>query len=125
MGGDQQILTAISLPDLDQLVALLQDNDPQAVAAQTAQGGSVQPKGRVFRKKGYEIPEAGRTARGTNIVNVLQVEQPMELRPVVRTSSSGKQAAMPSWVAMRRFCFPSVSRTSISSLRHQKLRPHR
>ncbi len=31
-------------------------------------------KGRVFRKKGYQIPEAGRTARGTNIVNVLQVE---------------------------------------------------
>ena len=31
-------------------------------------------KGRVFRKKGYQIPEAGRTARGTNIVNILQVE---------------------------------------------------
>ena len=31
-------------------------------------------KGRVFRKKGYQIPEAGRTARGTNIVNVLQVD---------------------------------------------------
>ncbi len=31
-------------------------------------------RGRVFRKKGYQIPEAGRTARGTNIVNVLQVE---------------------------------------------------
>ena len=31
-------------------------------------------KGRVYRKKGYQIPEAGRTARGTNIVNILQVE---------------------------------------------------
>ncbi|MEG1594442.1 MAG: DNA gyrase C-terminal beta-propeller domain-containing protein, partial [Oscillibacter sp.] len=30
--------------------------------------------GRVHRKKGYRIPEAGRTARGTNIVNVLPVE---------------------------------------------------
>ena len=31
-------------------------------------------RGRVYRKKGYQIPESGRTAKGTNIVNVLQVE---------------------------------------------------
>ena len=31
-------------------------------------------RGRVHRKKGYLIPEAGRTARGTNIVNVLPLE---------------------------------------------------
>mgnify|MGYP000360320437 FL=1 len=31
--------------------------------------------GRVHRKKGYLIPEAGRTARGTNIVNILPLEQ--------------------------------------------------
>jgi DNA gyrase subunit A len=30
--------------------------------------------GRVHRRKGYMIPEAGRTARGTNIVNVLPIE---------------------------------------------------
>ena len=30
---------------------------------------------RVHRKKGYLIPEAGRTARGTNIVNILPLEQ--------------------------------------------------
>ena len=30
--------------------------------------------GRVHRKKGYFIPEAGRTARGTNIVNILPLE---------------------------------------------------
>ena len=30
--------------------------------------------GRVHRKKGYLIPEAGRTARGTNIVNILPLE---------------------------------------------------
>ena len=32
-------------------------------------------RGRVHRKKGYLIPEASRTARGTNIVNVLPLEQ--------------------------------------------------
>lgn len=31
-------------------------------------------KGRVFVKKGYTIPEAGRNARGTNIVNIIQIE---------------------------------------------------
>jgi DNA gyrase subunit A len=30
--------------------------------------------GRVYRIKGYEIPEAGRTARGTAIVNLLQLQ---------------------------------------------------
>ena len=31
-------------------------------------------RGRVHRRKGYLIPEAGRTARGTNIVNILPLE---------------------------------------------------
>ncbi len=31
-------------------------------------------KGRVFIKKGYQIPEAGRSAKGTNIVNIIPVE---------------------------------------------------
>ncbi len=31
-------------------------------------------KGRVHRKKGYQIPEASRTAKGTNLVNILPLE---------------------------------------------------
>ena len=31
--------------------------------------------GKVYRKKGYQIPQAGKTAKGTNIINILQVEQ--------------------------------------------------
>ena len=42
-------------------------------------------KGRVFRKKGYQIPEAGRTARGTNIVNILQVEQGEKVSAMIHT----------------------------------------
>ena len=30
--------------------------------------------GKVYRKKGYQIPESGKTAKGTNIVNIIQVE---------------------------------------------------
>ena len=42
-------------------------------------------KGRVFRKKGYQIPEAGRTARGTNIVNVLQVDGDEKISAMIHT----------------------------------------
>ena len=31
-------------------------------------------RGRVYRKKGYQIPESSRTAKGSNIVNILPVE---------------------------------------------------
>ncbi len=42
-------------------------------------------RGRVYRKKGYQIPEAGRTARGTNIVNVLQVEGDEHVTAMIHT----------------------------------------
>ena len=32
-------------------------------------------RGRVYRKKGYLIPEAGRNAKGSNIINLIPVEQ--------------------------------------------------
>ena len=44
-------------------------------------------KGRVFVRKGYTIPEAGRNARGTNIVNILPVEggeQPEKVSAMIR-----------------------------------------
>ncbi len=31
-------------------------------------------KGRVYRKKGYQVPEAGPAAKGTNIINLLPIE---------------------------------------------------
>ena len=42
-------------------------------------------KGRVFRKKGYQIPEASRTAKGTNIINIIQVEQEEKVSVMVHT----------------------------------------
>ena len=32
-------------------------------------------KGRVYSKKAYRIPEAGRTAKGTNLVNILELQE--------------------------------------------------
>ncbi len=42
-------------------------------------------KGRVHHRKGYQIPEAGRTARGTAIVNVLPIEQGESVTAMVIT----------------------------------------
>ena len=41
--------------------------------------------GRVHLKKGYLIPEASRIARGTNIVNVLQIEQGEKVTAMLHT----------------------------------------
>jgi len=41
--------------------------------------------GRVYRKKGYMIPEASRTARGTNIINILQIENGERVTAMVHT----------------------------------------
>lgn len=40
-------------------------------------------KGRVYRIKGYEIPEASRTARGTAIVNLLQLQADERITAVI------------------------------------------
>lgn len=40
-------------------------------------------KGRVYRQKGYEIPEAGRTAKGTAIINLLPIEQCEKITAVI------------------------------------------
>ena len=41
-------------------------------------------KGRVFVKKGYNIPEAGRNARGTNIINIIQTENGEKISAMIR-----------------------------------------
>ena len=40
-------------------------------------------RGRVYRLKGYEVPEAGRTARGTAIINLLQLESGETISAVI------------------------------------------
>lgn len=40
-------------------------------------------KGRVYRLKGYEIPEAGRTARGVNIINLLQLQPEEKITAII------------------------------------------
>ena len=46
--------------------------------------------GKVYRKKGYQIPESGKTARGTNIVNILQVEQGERIQTMLHYREAGE-----------------------------------
>ena len=41
-------------------------------------------QGRVYMKKGYNIPEAGRSARGTNIVNILPLQPGERISAMIR-----------------------------------------
>ncbi|MDR2420595.1 MAG: DNA gyrase subunit A, partial [Oscillospiraceae bacterium] len=41
-------------------------------------------RGRAFRRKGYQIPEAGRTAKGTNVVNLLPVDSGERITAMIK-----------------------------------------
>ena len=41
--------------------------------------------GKAYRKKGYQIPESGKTAKGTNIINILQVEPGEHVQTMIHT----------------------------------------
>ena len=40
--------------------------------------------GRVYIKKGYHIPEAGRNARGSNIINIIQIDNGEKVSAMIR-----------------------------------------
>lgn len=46
-------------------------------------------KGRVYRLKGYEIPEYGRTAKGLPIVNLLKLDEGETIQTVINAKSDG------------------------------------
>lgn len=41
-------------------------------------------KGKVFKLKGYQIPEASRTSKGMNVINLLQIEQDERVNAMVK-----------------------------------------
>ncbi len=71
-------------------------------------------KGRVFRKKGYQIPEAGRAARGTNIVNILQVEAGEKVSAMIHTRSLDNEDLFLTMITRN----GTVKRLPVSALKH-------
>ena len=47
--------------------------------------------GKVYRKKGYQIPESGKTAKGTNLVNILQVEPGERVQTMLHFRETGEE----------------------------------
>ena len=47
--------------------------------------------GKVYRKKGYQIPESGKTAKGTNLVNILQVEPGERVQTMLHVREAGEE----------------------------------
>ncbi len=80
-------------------------------------------RGRVFRKKGYQIPEAGRTAKGTNIVNVLQVEAGEKVAVMIHTRDIS-EGENPRYLTMftRRGTVKRLDASALKNLRNNGLR---
>ncbi|HSN58478.1 MAG TPA: DNA gyrase subunit A [Clostridiaceae bacterium] len=77
-------------------------------------------KGRVFKLKGYEIPEAGRTAKGTNLVNLL----PLDPDEKIQTGISLKEFDENSYLIMstRNGIIKKTSLSEYSSIRKNGLK---
>ena len=77
--------------------------------------------GKVYRKKGYQIPESGKTAKGTNIVNILQVEQGERIQTMIHTPSiqdDGRYLLM----VTRRGTVKRLLASSLKNLRNNGIR---
>ena len=48
-------------------------------------------RGRVYKKRAYEIPDAGRTAKGTNIINLIPIEQDERIETVLTVADDIKE----------------------------------
>ncbi len=71
--------------------------------------------GRVYRRKGYRIPVAGKNARGTNIVNILPIEPGERVQAMLHVQSlEGEEYLM--FVTRR----GTVKRMAISELKNVK-----
>ena len=48
-------------------------------------------RGRVYKLRAYQIPEAGRTAKGTNVINLIQIEQEERIETVLSIRDNNKE----------------------------------
>lgn len=78
-------ITAISTKEEDFVEHLFITSTHQTILFFTNQG-------RVYRLKGYEIPEAGRQARGTAIINLIQVEPGERINAVIPIKEFGNDS---------------------------------
>ena len=64
--------------------------------------------GKVYRKKGYQIPESGKTAKGTNLINILQIEQGERVQAMLHYRETGEEQLYLMMVTRKLFRFIKI-----------------
>ncbi len=80
-------------------------------------------KGRAFIKKGYQIPEAGRSAKGTNIVNILPVENgddPEKVSAMIRGRGMEEESYL--FFVTRNGTVKRIEQTALRNIRSNGIR---
>ena len=70
--------------------------------------------GKVYRKKGYQIPESGKAAKGINIVNILQVESGEKVQAMLHFRETGEDDLYLMMITRN----GTVKRLSVSALKN-------
>ncbi|MBE6973618.1 MAG: DNA gyrase subunit A [Ruminococcaceae bacterium] len=71
--------------------------------------------GKVYRKKGYQIPESGKAAKGTNIINILQVEPGERVQTMIHTRELSEDVELYLMMVTRN---GTVKRLPVSALKN-------
>ncbi len=80
-------------------------------------------RGRVFIKKGYQIPEAGRSAKGTNIVNIIPVEngdEPEKVSAMIRGRGMEEESFL--FFVTRNGTVKRIEQTQLRNIRSNGIR---
>ena len=77
-------------------------------------------KGKVYKKKGYQIPQAGKTAKGTNIVNVLQVESGERVQVMLHVEKTEQESYLV--MVTRKGTVKRITLSSLKNIRNNGIR---
>ena len=76
--------------------------------------------GKVYKKKGYQIPESGKTAKGTNIVNVLQVENGEKVHVMLHVEQTEEESYLT--LITRKGTVKRLALSSLKNIRQSGIR---
>lgn len=76
--------------------------------------------GQVYRKKGYQIPEAGRTAKGSNIINILPLEPGERVTAMIHRREQDENGFL--FMATRKGTVKRVEMSAFRNIRASGLR---
>ncbi|MFI3249417.1 MAG: DNA gyrase subunit A [Eubacteriales bacterium] len=76
--------------------------------------------GKVYQKKGYQIPESGKTAKGTNLVNVLSVESGERVQAMIHVKSLEDEGFL--FMVTRRGTVKRIAITALKNIRVSGIR---